>query len=126
MSKDYLKKQPTKTESMIYELAMAQRQMENGLWSTSSLVMILAILTKQKPEEIAELMVNGDAQLKEYSDKVNEIIKKLNTEKREAMQKAGAVDEHPTSHKATSDVHAGHDHSKHEHNHDHGTEEAKA
>lgn len=125
MSKDYLKKQPSKTESMLYELAMAQRQMENGLWSTSSLVMILAILTKQKPEEIAELMVNGDVKLKEYSDKVNEVIKKLNTEKREAMQKAG-VDEHPTSHKATSDEHAGHDHSKHEHNHDHGTEKAKA
>ncbi len=102
MSKDYLKKQPSKTESMLYELAMAQRQMENGLWSTSSLVMILAILTKQKPEEIAELMVNGDVKLKEYSDKVNEVIKKLNTEKREAMQKAG-VDEH-----------AGHDHAKEE------------
>jgi KaiC/GvpD/RAD55 family RecA-like ATPase len=106
MSKDYLKKQPSKTESMLYELAMAQRQMENGLWSTSSLVMILAILTKQKPEEIADLMVNGDVKLKEYSDKVNEIIKKLNTEKREAMQKAG------------TDEHAGHDHAK--------AEEAKA
>ena len=102
MSKDYLQKQPSKTESMLYELAMAQRQMENGLWSTSSLVMILAILTKQKPEEIADLMVNGDVKLKEYSDKVNEIIKKLNADKRGAMQKAG-IDEH-----------AGHDHAKEE------------
>jgi non-ribosomal peptide synthetase component E (peptide arylation enzyme) len=104
MSNDYLKKQPSKTESMLYELAMAQRQMENGLWSTSSLVMILAILTKQKPEEIAELMVNGDTQLKEYSDKVNEIIKKLNAEK------------HQKEHKD----HAGHDHAKE------STEESKA
>jgi hypothetical protein len=89
MANDFLKKEPTKNEKMIYELAMAQRQMENGLWSTSTLVMILAILTKQKPEEIAELMVNGDSQIKEFSEKVNEIIKTLNAEK-----------------------HKGHDHSK--------------
>ena len=100
MSNDFLKKQPSKTESMLYELAMAQRQMEQGLWSTSTVVMDLAILTKQKPEDVAELMVNGDEKIKEFSDKVNEVVKKLNAEKREMMEKSG-VDEH-----------AGHDHSK--------------
>ena len=75
MPNDYLKKEPSKTEKMLYELAMAQHQMEKGLWSTSTVVMALAILTKTKPEDLAELMSNGDAQIKEFSEKVNEIIK---------------------------------------------------
>jgi len=81
MGKDYLKKEPSKTDRMIYELVMAQNSMEKGLWSTSSLVMVLAMLTKQNPKDIAELMVNGDEKLKEYSGKINEEIKKLETEK---------------------------------------------
>ncbi len=81
MGKDYLKKEPSKTEKMIYELVMAQNSMEKGLWSTSSLVMVLAILTKQDPKEIAELMVNGDEKLREFSGKINEEIKKLEAEK---------------------------------------------
>lgn len=75
MPNDYLKKEPSKTEKMLYELAMAQHQMEKGLWSTSTVVMALAILTKTKPEDLAELMSTGDAQIKEFSEKVNEIIK---------------------------------------------------
>lgn len=75
MSHDYLKKEPSKTEKMLYELAMAQHQMEKGLWSTSTVVMALAILAKTKPEDLAELIANGDAQIKEFSEKVNEIIK---------------------------------------------------
>lgn len=81
MPNDYVKREPTKTEKMLYELAVAQNQMEKGLWSTSTLVMVLAILTKQKPEEVAELMVNGDDKIKEFSEKVNEIVKKLDAEK---------------------------------------------
>lgn len=110
MSKDYLKKQPSKTESMLYELAMAQRQMENGLWSTSSLVMIVAILTKQKPEEIAELMVNGDSQIKDFSDKVNEIIKKLNADK--SSYAKASEDKREAMQKTDLDEHAGHNHPK--------------
>lgn len=81
MSKDYIKKEPTKTEKMIYELVMAQNSMEKGLWSTSSLVIALAILTKQDPKAVAELMVGGDEKLREYSGKINEEIKKLEEEK---------------------------------------------
>lgn len=81
MVNDYLKKEPSKNEKMLYELAMAQNQMEKGLWSTSTLVMVLAILSKTKPEEIAELMVNGDEKIKEFSSKVNEIAKKLDEAK---------------------------------------------
>ena len=81
MPNDYVKKEPTKTEKMLYELAVAQNQMEKGLWSTSTLVMVLAILNKAKPQEIAELMVNGDAKIKEFSEEVNQIVKKLDAEK---------------------------------------------
>ncbi len=81
MPNDYIKKEPTKTEKLIYEIAYSQQEMQKGLWSTSTLVMVLAILTKQKPEEIAELMVNGDEKIKEFSKKVNEIVKKLDETK---------------------------------------------
>jgi len=94
MPNDYIKKEPSKTEKMLYELIMAHNQMEKGLWSTSSLVITLAILSKQKPEEVAELLVNGDEKLKEFSEKVNQAVKKLEEEK-----------------------HKGHDHSGHDHEH---------
>ena len=81
MPNDYIKKEPSKTEKMLYELVMAHNQMEKGLWSTSTLVISLAMLTKTSPEEIAELMVNGDEKLKEFSGKINEAVKKLEAEK---------------------------------------------
>ncbi len=82
MPNDYVKKEPTKNEKMLYELAMAHNQMERGLWSTSTLVIVLALLTKQDPKAIAALMVNGDDQLKEFSGKINEEVKKLEAEKK--------------------------------------------
>ena len=95
MGKDYLKKEPSKTEKVLYELMMAQNSMEKGLWSTSSLVLVLAMLTKQDPKAIAELMVNGDEKLKEFSGKINEEIKKLEAEKRPTAQ---PTDNHNPSH----------------------------
>lgn len=96
MGKDYLKKEPSKTEKVLYELMMAQNSMEKGLWSTSSLVLVLAMLTKQDPKAIAEMMVNGDEKLKEFSGKINEEIKKLEAEKRPSAQPA--ADEHNHNH----------------------------
>ncbi len=98
MPNDYVKKEPTKTEKMLYELAMTQQQMERGLWSTSTVAMALAILTKTKPEEIAELMVNGGDRLKEFSDKINETMRKLDQEKHKDHKHEDGED------------HTGHDH----------------
>ncbi len=81
MGKDYLKKEPSKAEKMIYELVMAQNSMEKGLWSTSTVVMVLAMLAKQEPKAIAQLMVNGDEKIREFSSQINEEIKKLEEEK---------------------------------------------
>ncbi len=79
MPNDYVKKEPTKTEKLLYELVIAHNQMEKGLWSTSSVVMALGILTKTDPTEVAKLLVD-DTKLKEYSEKVNAEMKKLQPE----------------------------------------------
>ncbi len=80
MPNDYIKKEPSKTEKMLYELAMSQHQLEKGLWSTSTVVMALAVLSNAKPDDVAKLMFD-DVRIKEFSDKVNEAIKKLRAEK---------------------------------------------
>jgi hypothetical protein len=77
MGNDYLKKEPSKAEKMFYDLAMAQQHLERSLWSTSTVVMSLAILLKVDPKDLAELITNGDEKIKEFSTKVNEEIKKL-------------------------------------------------
>jgi len=81
MSNDYLKKEPSKNEKMMYQLAMAQQQMEKGLWSTSAHMVAIGILTKVEPEEVAKILASGDEKIKEYSEKVNEAVKKLQEEK---------------------------------------------
>jgi hypothetical protein len=77
MGNDYLKKEPSKTEKMMYELYMQMQNMERGLWSTSTLVMVSAMLNKLEPKDVAELMVNGGDKIKEFSKLVNEEIDKL-------------------------------------------------
>lgn len=81
MPNDYLKKEPSKTEKMIYELYMQQQQMERGLWTTSAHICALAILLGADPEKVGELMANGEEKIKEYSQKVNETIQKIEKEK---------------------------------------------
>lgn len=81
MANDYKQKEPSKTEKFLFDLAMNQQQMEKGLWSTSTLVISLAMLTKQDPKELAELVVNGDEKIKEFSKKVNDEIKALEGKK---------------------------------------------
>ncbi len=91
MANDYLKKEPSKTEKMLYELAMNQHSMEKGLWSTSAHVVALGIALGADPKKIAELMVKGDDKIKEFSKNINEEIKRLE-----------------------EDAHKGHDHEKKE------------
>lgn len=98
MANDFKRKEPSKTEKVLFDLMINQQQMEKGLWSTSTLVIALAMLTKQDPKDVAELMVNGDEKIKEFSKKVNDEIKAMEEKKR------------PASAKAASDEHAGHNH----------------
>jgi len=87
MSNDYLKKEPSKNEKMLYQLFMNQQQMEKALYSTSAHMVALGILTKVDPQEVAEILVNGEEQIKKYSQKVNEAVKKLEEEKAKKDEK---------------------------------------
>jgi hypothetical protein len=80
MPHDFQKKEPSKNEKLIYELFMQQQQMERGLWSTSAHVVALALALGADPVKVAELM-GDDAKMKEYSDKINEIVSKTQKEK---------------------------------------------
>lgn len=81
MANDFQKKEPTKNEKMIYELYMQMQSMEKGLWSTSSLVIVMAMLTKQDPQAVAELLVNGDEKIRDFSKQINDAIKVLEEKK---------------------------------------------
>lgn len=77
MANDYIKKEPTKAEKMIYELYVQMQDMQRSMWSTSSVVMASAILNKVDPKALAELLANGDEKLKAYSKQVNDHIQEL-------------------------------------------------
>ncbi len=91
MSNDYLKKQPTKNEKMIYDLFLHQEDLARSLWSTSSFVTALAYLAKTDPEAIAKLLTNDNQKLKEYSEKVNGFIQEI--EKKRKAEEQGTSKE---------------------------------
>ncbi|PIR96282.1 MAG: hypothetical protein COT92_01945 [Candidatus Doudnabacteria bacterium CG10_big_fil_rev_8_21_14_0_10_42_18] len=88
MPNDFLKKEPTKNEKMLYQMLMSQQQMEQSLWATSAHMVALGILTKIDPREVAKILVSGEARIKEYSQNVNEEVKKLEAEKKNNQPKA--------------------------------------
>jgi hypothetical protein len=102
MPNDFNKREPSKTEKVLYELYMQQQGMERSLFTNSSLLIALAMNSNIKPEELAGMLVNDNEKLKDYSKKVNEAIEKLEKEK------------HPEH---------GHDHGGHEH-HEHAEKES--
>ena len=111
MANDFKRKEPSKTEKVLYELMMAQQSMERGLWSNSSVVMAIAVLTNIDPAKVAELLVN-DEKIKEYSKQVNEEIKKLEDAKRGTSEPSEIAESHE-----------GHNHAEGEHEAEAGTVE---
>ena len=107
MANDFKHKEPSKTEKVLYELMMAQQGMERAMWSNSSVIMAIAMIQGMDPEKIAEILVNQDPKMKEYGNKVNEAIKKLEEKKHGVEGVASAQLE-------------GHDHSKQDHSHESG------
>jgi hypothetical protein len=97
MGNDFQKKEPTKNERMIYELAMNQQHMERSLWSTSAHVVALGLALGADPAKVAELLVNGDDKIKEYSKVVNDKIQELEKAKQPADKVEPTIDtEAPT------------------------------
>ncbi len=80
--KDYQKKEPSKSERALFELAMRQEMIERNLWTNSAFMSALAMLMEVDPQKIAELLTNGNDKIKEYSGKINEAIEKLEKEKK--------------------------------------------
>lgn len=83
---DFMKKQPTKNEQMFYELAMNQEMLDRRLWTTSSFVTALALLNNADPKKIAELLTREAGKVKEFSQKINNEIDRI--EKEEQAKRA--------------------------------------
>jgi hypothetical protein len=77
MSHDYIKKEPTKTEKFMYELAMHQQQLENQTFSNSMTVLAVALALGADAEKIAKFLTTDEAKLKEFGKAINEAIDKL-------------------------------------------------
>jgi hypothetical protein len=93
MANDFKKKEPTKTEKVLYELMMRQEMADRNLWTTSAHVIGLGMLLDIKPEQIAEMLVNGQEKVKVYGQQINQAIEKLEKERRQAQP-----DEHGHTH----------------------------
>lgn len=81
MANDYLKKEPSKTEKILYELMMHSQMLDRNLVSNSAHIVALGIILGVKPEKVAELLVSGDEQIKDYGKKINEEIDRLSKPK---------------------------------------------
>lgn len=92
MPHDFKHKEPSKTEKVLYELMRNQQGMERALWSNSSVVMAIAMLQKVDPEKIAEMLVDKEPEMKEYSKKINDAIKKLEEKKDGSAETSGSHD----------------------------------
>lgn len=79
--KDYLKKEPSKNDRAIYEIALHLQHLDRSLISNSAHMVALGILLDVKPEKIAELLVNSNEKIQEYGKAINEAIDKLEKEK---------------------------------------------
>lgn len=77
MPNDYIKKEPSKTEKMLYQLAMNQRDMDRHIMSNSAQILALGVALGVDPEKIAKLLTTDEEKLKEHGKKINEAIQKL-------------------------------------------------
>ena len=100
MSNDYQKKQPTKTERLLYEMAMRMEMTDRNMWSNSAHLCALGILLDVKPEKVAELLVNGGEQIAAYGKAINEEAERLEALKKESSKKddTEAVHDHNHNH----------------------------
>lgn len=86
MPNDYGKKEPTKAEKMLYELAMHQQTLENQTFSNSMTILALAVSLGADAEKIAKLLASEDEKIKDFGKKVNDAIDKIKGPKEEKKQ----------------------------------------
>jgi hypothetical protein len=108
-SNDFLKKEPTKNEKMFAEIVMHLQDVDQRVWSMSSHVLAMGAVLNVDPKKMAEMLTGDDAKIRDYANKVNEEIKKI----QDAQPKSESTDEH------AGHDHSHHDHAGHDHSHDH-------
>jgi hypothetical protein len=100
MAKDFLKPQPSKSEKMYLDMMVSLDVLDRRVWSTSSFVTAVAILSKTDPKKVAELLTTGQEKIKAYSKEINDEIDKI-----EEAEKG----------KGDGEPEGGHDHHGHAH-----------
>ncbi len=80
MANDFKKAEPTKTERVLYELAMRLEMNDRSLHSTSAHVIALSIAMGVDPAKVAEILTD-DEKIKDYAKKINEAIDKMAKDK---------------------------------------------
>jgi hypothetical protein len=83
MPNDYLKKEPSKTEKFMYELAVHQQQLENQTFSNSMTVLAVALALGADAQKIAKFLTTDEEKIKEFGKNINEAIAKLKPVKEE-------------------------------------------
>ena len=86
MGKDFLKKEPSKTDKLMYQMAMHQQQLENQTFSNSMTVLAVALAVGADPEKVAKFLTNDEAKLKEFGKAINDAIDKLKDKKEEVKE----------------------------------------
>lgn len=77
MAKDFLKREPNKTEKFMYELAMHQQQLENQSFSNSMTILAVALAAGVDAEKVAKFLTTDEEKIKEFGKSINAAIDKL-------------------------------------------------
>lgn len=92
--KDFQRKEPTKNEKMLFEVAMHQQMLERNLATNSAFIAAVALMQDIDPKKVAQFLTTDHAKIKEYSDKINESIAEIEkAEKAQGEQNKTQTDE---------------------------------
>ncbi len=89
MPNDYIKKEPTKTEKFMYELAVHQQNLENQAFSNSRTILAVALALGVDAEKLAGLLTDPEDKVKEFGLKVNAEIDKIKGPEKESVNAEG-------------------------------------
>lgn len=88
MPKDFQKKEPTKNEKMLFEVAMHQQMLDRSLATNSAFIAAVSLMQNIDPKKVAEFLTTGHDKIKEYSDKINQAIGEIEKVEKEKQAKA--------------------------------------
>lgn len=83
MAQDFKKKEPTKSERMIFELAMHQENIERNVYANTNTTLAMALLLGVDAQKIAQLLTTDNQKVKDYAKVINEAIDKLEKERKD-------------------------------------------